>query len=233
MAKLNKNFKRAVDDLLYMLERDYPKRSSIEIVGNRYRLGSDERMMLFRGVFKDSECRERMKKRVDPKKKIKERCVIDGYNVFITLESFLSGRMVFRSLDGWVRDISGVYGNYTFGSLTVRAAGLILDFIKNCIEQGPSVFIYLDYPVSKSGEFAQFLRDLLVKEDLVAHVEVVKSPDVRIVKEHKKDIIATSDTVLIDKTEACVDVPAYLICDHMGKNIVDLIGFMTGQSHFS
>jgi hypothetical protein len=227
MVKLNTNFKRAVDDLLYLLERDYPKRSSIDIVGNRYRLGSDERMMLFRGVFKYSECRERMKKRVDPKETRIARCVIDGYNVFITLESFLSGRTVFRSLDGWVRDISGVYGNYTFGPGTIRAAGFILDFIKNRVE--PGLCIYLDYPVSKSGEFALFLRDRLAGEDLVGRVEVVKSPDVRIVKEHRADTIATSDTVLIDKTEASVDIPSYLICDHMGIKIVDMLELMVGQ----
>ena len=94
MKVLHKKIGLAVQDLLYLLEREYPKKPAIELVGNRYRLSSEERMILFRGVFIRSTCENRTRKRSRSHGFTPQCCVIDCYNVFITIESYLSGRLV-------------------------------------------------------------------------------------------------------------------------------------------
>jgi hypothetical protein len=228
MTALRKEFAEAVLDLLYLLERTYPKRSSIDIVGNRYRLSADERMMLFRGIFTRAECEARTEKRSRWSAAAVDTWVIDGYNVFITLESYLTGRVVFRALDGFTRDITGVYGNYTFGTRTRRAAGLLVQVLKSRVPEGMPVFVYLDEPVSKSGEFARFLRDLFDREAIKAQVDVVRSPDALIRKNHagKGDLVATSDTVLIDGVACCVDMPSLVLRGILERDILDIQDFM-------
>jgi hypothetical protein len=185
-------------------------------------------MMLFRGVFAREECEARTRKRVSWSASSIDTWVFDGYNVFITLESYLSGRLVFRALDGVLRDITGVYGNYTFGDRTRHAAALIVRGLKNQITDDTPVFFYLDEPVSRSGEFARFLRDLFEQEAIKSEVEVVRSPDGVIQKKHAgaRDLVATSDTVLIDNVVHCIDFPNLVLCGIMGGDLIDIQAFM-------
>ncbi len=220
--ELHKKIGNAALDLLYLIEREYPRKASIELVGNRYRMSAQDRMVLYRGVFPREVCESRMRKRLKKTCDRPDRCVIDCYNVFITIESYLQGRLVFRALDGFVRDVSGVYGNYSFGELTKRTARLLLQAMNGFLDKRTAVFFYLDYPVSRSGEFAAFLREKLEEEWTQSRVEVVKSPDMTIRKKHARDLIATSDTIVIDAAECCLDLPDLVLHGIMGKEIPDL-----------
>jgi hypothetical protein len=220
--ELHKKITGAVSDLLYLLERDYPRKSSIELVGNRYAMTSQDRMVLYRGVFRQKVCECRIGKRWSGESASFKRCVIDGYNVFITIESYLKGRLVFRALDGYIRDVAGVYGSYTFNDMTPRAAKLVMSALKQHLRGLSQVVFYLDYPVSKSGEFAAFLRETSKRAGIDALVDVVKSPDSLIASRHANDVIATSDSVLIDAVGCCVDIPALVFSGIMGKTVPDL-----------
>jgi hypothetical protein len=41
----------AARDYRWLLDRGYPQSASLKLVGDRYRLERDERLVLFRGVF--------------------------------------------------------------------------------------------------------------------------------------------------------------------------------------
>lgn len=220
--ELHKKIKAAVKDLLYLLEQDYPRKASIELVGNRYQMAAQERMVLYRGVFARGVCEHRIRTRWSEASAQHEYCVIDCYNVFITVESYLQGRLVFRALDGFIRDVSGIYGNYSFGEQTRRAADLIVRALRQQAGGTSTFYFYLDYPVSRSGEFAAYLREKMDGEGLSSRVEVVKSPDMIIMKQHARDLIATSDTVLIDSAECCVDIPDLVFHGIMGREVPDL-----------
>jgi hypothetical protein len=220
--ELHKKIKSAVRDLLYLLEQDYPRKASVELVGNRYGMTSQERMVLYRAVFPRDVCERRMQKRWCEDAASFEHCVIDGYNVFISIESYLQGRLVFKALDGFTRDVSGVYGNYAFGEKTPRAAELITRVLQQHLGAVSLFTFYLDYPVSKSGEFAGFLREKMEKSGLSARVEVVKNPDGIISMEHATDLIATSDSALIDGGKCCIDIPDLVFSGIMAKAIPDL-----------
>jgi len=227
MRELNTFFQSAIEDLIYLLDRQYPKKPAITIVGNRYRLDSEDRMVLYRGVFDSGQIRERKKKLQPPA--FDGRVLIDGYNVIITLESYLKGKRVFRSLDGYVRDVSGMYGNHSFTDFTMRSVDLMIQFLKSVTvmteKQGPTHAVYLDSPVSRSGELAAHLRDAFEKEKLKGAVYVTKNPDSMIIDESRAGdsaIVASSDTVILDRIERSVDIPAYIIERVFQKKLIDL-----------
>jgi len=233
MQYLNINFKESVNDLKWFLDHRYPKKGSIELVGNRHRLNSEERKILYRGVFDSKSIAERSKKKIDIKDINIDYLIIDGYNVIITIESYICGKVVFRALDGYVRDISGIYGNYTFSDLTRRCIHLIISFIKSIEEnQSSKIYgtIYLDSPVSKSGELASYLRNKLSNEELLLKAEVVKSSDFKIKNRSVANnsscgCVSTSDTVIIDRSERIIDIPDYIITNVFKKDVLDLEDF--------
>jgi hypothetical protein len=233
MGELNKKFKDAVHDLVYLLERGYPKRSAITLVGNRYRLDSAERMILYRGVFRRDEAETRKNKLRDCSEEVVQKLAVDGYNVLITLESYLLGRTIFRSLDGFVRDIAGVYGNFTFSEMTRRSAALLagfVDIVRKASGIEIELIVYLDAPVSKSGELAAYMRGFFLERGIESRLEVVHDPDVRLIAEGTSGAVATSDTVIGDRVEILVDIPGYIIIRMLRKHVLDLQQIHDGLS---
>jgi len=229
MEDINKNFASAVYDLVWLLDRGYPKKSAIEIVGNRYRLDGPERKILYRGVFDRKSALSRKKKKVKKEDWVNAaKLIIDGYNVFITLQSYLSGKRVFRGMDGFVRDISGVFGGHFFDARTIKSIEILIKVMKEQLidkKSGFEIMVYLDYPVSKSGEFANLLREWFAQKSISAEVLVVKSPDWHIINEscqQGKILVASSDTILIDRAEKVIDIPEYVILEIFKKEIWDI-----------
>ncbi len=217
-----------MEDLIFLLDRRYPRKQAIELVGNRYRLNHSERMILYRGVFDTRSTALRKEKRVGIQK-IK-RLVIDGYNVLITLESYLKGKIVFRSLDGFVRDVAGIYGNQTFNGYMQRCISLLIEFIKDGLMANSVFFqeglLFLDLPVSKSGELASYLRDRFSLKKINVKVDVVKNPDgvmIEAARLSKDTVVATSDTVVLDKVDMSFDIPDYIIREILHKTVLDLV----------
>jgi hypothetical protein len=227
MRDLNIFFHNSIEDLIFLLDRKYPRKQAIELVGNRYRLNHNERMILYRGVFDSHSTALRKEKRVGIQE-IK-RLVIDGYNVLITLESYLKGKIVFRSLDGFVRDVAGIYGNQTFDDYTQKCIALLIEFIEDGLMANSVFFqdgvLFLDLPVSKSGELAASLRDRFSPKKLNVKVDVVKNPDgvmIEAVRQSKDTVVATSDTVVLDKAHMSFDIPDYIIRELLCKTVLDL-----------
>jgi hypothetical protein len=222
MSDYNRNFTRAMVDLLFLLDRDYPKKPAIELVGNRHMLGRDDRMVLYRGVF-DRDSSERRARKIRASGNVGA-LLVDGHNVLITLESYLSGKRVFRSLDGFVRDTAGLHGAYPFGDLAARSVELLASHVGAACP-APSVRVFLDYPVSHSGELALLVRETLLRYGVRGEVEAVRSPDVEILRALEaspSSAAATSDTVVIDRAATCVDLPAEIIGRAFRKRVADL-----------
>jgi hypothetical protein len=228
MRELNTNFRDSVQDLVWMLERGYPKKPAIEAVGNRYRLNHDERMILYRGIFdlKTAECRR--KKLVDPFKTPAGKLLIDGYNVFITILSYLKGMCVFRAFDGYVRDVSEVFGNLKIESLARRCIELIVTFIKH-LHIREYISVLFDTPKSVSrdiGKLYSYLEKDVKETQQSISVRVVNSVDKVIVRDIRPDTtVSTSDTEIIEKAEKIIDIPYHIITKELRGDILDLRRF--------
>ena len=197
----------AAKDLRYLLNRGYPRKVCLELVGNRYRLSFDERHLLHRGVFSELDSKSRLEKRIPAGRTKNRNLAIDGYNVLITVEAGLCGRPLVLADDGFTRDISGLSGNFRKTARTEKALKLILDVLKT-MNPRHALFLF-DAPISKSGELAEEVRTQLMKESLPGDALAVKVPEKILIG--FPGIVATSDTAIIDQSEKVVDLAGHVL----------------------
>ena len=203
----SKNLQKAAEDFRYLLNREYPRKAALELVGNRYQLTFDQRHLLHRGVFSDADAESRLKKRITLKEIQGKDFVIDGYNVLITIEAGLSGRPLILGDDGFTRDISGLSGNFRKTERTEEALQLTLDVVKR-MKPCQTLFLF-DAPISMSGNLAQEVRDLLKKENLLGDARAVKVPEKILIG--FRGVVATSDTAIIDQSKQVADLAGYIV----------------------
>ena len=212
---------KAAADFRYLLNRGYPRKATLEIVGNRYGFTYDERHLLHRGVFSDADSESR-KGKIIPIKAIQGKdLAIDGHNVLITVEAGLSGWPLILADDGFVRDISGVSGNFKKTAVTEKALQVIVAFLK---KWGPHNTLFLfDAPISKSGILAQELRVLLEKEGVSGDALAEKVPEKTLIG--FQGVVATSDTAIIDRSEKVIDLAGDIIRTKIGSmSLLELKG---------
>jgi hypothetical protein len=207
-----KNLQKAAEDFRYLLNRGYPRKASLELVGNRYELTFDHRHLLHRGVFSDSDSESRRKKIISIKEVQNKDLAIDGHNVLITIEAGLSGRPLILADDGFVRDISGLSGSFKKTEMTEKAINWIVTFLKKWRPRN-TLFLF-DAPISKSGILAQELRALLKKESLPGDALAMKVPEKILIG--FQGVIATSDTAIVDRSEEVIDLAGDIIRMRIG-----------------
>jgi hypothetical protein len=202
-----KSLLEASQDFRYLISHGYPRKPVLELVGNRYRLTSDQRHLLHRGVFSvvDSESRQRKK---IPVSRIKDRdLAVDGYNVVITVEAGLHARPLIHADDGFIRDISGLSGNFKMTATTAQALSLIFGVLKRS-KPRRTLFLF-DAPISKSGELAENVRIRLIKENLPGDAVAVRVPEDFLIG--FPGIVATSDTAIIDHSHTVLDLAGHVL----------------------
>lgn len=202
-----KDLQKAARDFRFLLNRGYPRKASLELVGNRYGLTSDERHLLHRGVFSNSDSGSRRKKKVLIGEVRNKDLVIDGHNVLITVEAGISGRPLVVGDDGFIRDISGLSGGFKQTETTEKAIQFIIRAIKK-IKPSQTLFL-LDAPISKSGELAEAVRNYLKKQDIPGEAMAVKVPERILIG--FPGVVATSDTAIIDQSKKVLDLAAHVL----------------------
>lgn len=212
-------FKDAVDDLGFLLSRGYGENSSLQIVGNRYRLNKRQQSAISRMSCSQQQIWNRSKSEwqaSDLKDQIVE---IDGFNLLILLESALSGGYIFKGRDGLYRDISSVHGSYKRVMKTEEA----ITIIGNCLKSFhlKSVKWYLDQPVSNSGILKTKLLEISTLHAFNWDVELVFDPDKILAK--SKHIVISSDGWILDQVEKWFNLGAFLIEKNQQKfNVIEV-----------
>ena len=212
-----KDLQKAAEDLRYLLNRGYPRKAALELVGNRYGLTFNERHLLHRGVFSDADSTSRRKRKISIHEIRGKNLAIDGYNVIITIEAGLSGRPLILGDDGFIRDISGLSGNFKKTKRTEEAIQWVIDILKKW--QPRETFFLLDAPISMSGKLAQEVRDQLKRENLSGDARAVKVPEKILIG--FPGVVATSDTAIIDQSKKVIDLSGYLVVQKIrSKSII-------------
>ncbi len=207
--------RNAIEDFRYLLTRGYPPAASVKLVGDRYRLSRTLRNALFRGVMAPALAASRKARVVSPEAVGGRPLGVDWFNVLITAESYLKGLAVFVCDDGMVRDSAGVHGSYQPSTVTEQAQAACLATIDG-LESG-AVWFYLDSPVSHSGDMARALRE--AAETGICRptvVEVVRSADYEL--KVFDGVVASSDSAIMDRAVAVVDIPRVAIEGSFGKS---------------
>ncbi|HFC97691.1 MAG TPA: DUF434 domain-containing protein [Thermosulfurimonas dismutans] len=203
-----KALREAARDLAFLLDRGYPERAALKLVGDRFGLSRAEREFLIRATPPREIALSRRQKRVRAAELSGKRVTVDGYNVLATLSHALSGRPLVLSRDGFVRDAERAYGRFPGLEIQLpRMENLILCFFRRY----PPAFlgIYLDAPVSGSGKLAERLRRrILTPLGVPGEVLAVKEAERLVLS---GEVVCTADGALIDRARRVFDLAGHLI----------------------
>ncbi len=199
--------KQAAADVRTIAALGYPRDSVINFVGNRFQLGRTERDILLRMAFSRADAERRRKKMVRAGHLSGRRLIVDGYNVTITLESAMSGRLTVLADDGFVRDVSRIFRSFRPTDQTRQAWHLIFSFLK-CYPPSQTL-IFLDKPFSKSGELASRIRRWMEEAGLPGDCQAAAINERQMGR--MAGIKASADTVIIDESDMVFDLAGHII----------------------
>lgn len=190
-------FKNALTDYYYLLNKNYPEKETLKLVGDHFRLTGPQRTVLFRGITSKKNASIRKSKRIPIEDLKGKELYIDGYNFLFTIMNYLLGKMVFIGNDGILRDSGGTYGKIEKEEIFCKAVNTLMGFLqKKNIE---NVTIYLDEPVSNSQSHVMQIEKKIQEVKIKGEVHLLHSVDHRL-KQIKDGVIATSDSEIIDQT---------------------------------
>ncbi len=200
-------WKAAARDLAYLRDRGYPTQAALKLVGDRFNLPKPLRELLLRAVVPREIALARRRKLISPKEFLGKSVGLDGYNVLGTLVHGLKGYPLVLCRDGVVRDAVKAGSRLKIQPYLDE----ILPLLYRLFRRFPPSFlgIYLDAPLSGSGELARELRKNLLRS-LNLPGEVLAIPDAeRRVLLH--EVVCTADGPLMDQARLVCDLAGYLL----------------------
>ena len=201
------DFIHACKDYAYLVNRKFPERGVLKLVGDRYRLSGDQRTVLYRGISSQQRSGIRNSLRVSEIKG--KELIIDGYNVLFTLLNYRLGKITFISTDNFLRDAGSLHGKLHDEDTFSECVSLLAAYL--VIKQPCRTDIYLDSPVSHSERHAQRIREELIRNKLTGECHVIKSADWAL-RQIREGVIATSDTAIIEKAQVpVIDLPKEIL----------------------
>lgn len=217
------NFLKALEDYLFLLDRRYPQKNILKMVGDHYALSGDERVLLFRGSAKNQQLRLRSEKKINalPKNSI---LFVDGFNVFRTIGSYLTGNFVFVGMDGFLRDASELHRQKLNWDILERVTDLVVSFLK--FTECKQAHFYFDTPIGHSGDLVNHLLHKMEEASLHGTAATAFSPD-HILKETETGLICTSDSNIIDQSKVNVyDLSKGVLEHNFDPNIFSLKSYL-------
>ncbi|WP_103068766.1 DUF434 domain-containing protein [Aquimarina sediminis] len=217
---MQQKLKDAVQDMSYLLSRGFAEKSSLQLVGNRYLLNVRQQKALLGMSASQEHVTIRNKRTVKPENIDNKVVVIDGFNLLITIESALSGAYLFKGIDGFYRDVSGVHGTYKRVQKTEEAILLVGNILKKL--GADTVLWYFDAPVSNSGRLKTRLYELAAQYQFPWEIYLVNNPDKELSKSNH--IVVSSDAWILNKAKQNFNLGAYLI-----ENIISNINIVYAE----
>lgn len=205
--KVQALLKEAVIDLSHLLSRGYGVKSSMELVGNRYRLNVRQQKAVVGMGASDEQVIFRNRNSLKVNVLRNEELVIDGFNVIILIESMLSGAYLFKGRDGFYRDLSSVHGSYKRVLQTGKAIEIIGEFFRS--NKLKKLHWFFDKPVSNSGRLKKMIEEYAESKGYDWEATLTYSPDKDLVASDK--IIVSSDAWVLDHASKNFNLLAFLI----------------------
>lgn len=200
--KLSDHLVNAGIDFFWLLERGYNRKLALDAVTARWGLSRVERLALYRTVFDLATSFARRRKLRECRG---EMLAVDGFNVLSTVQSALLGDTLLLASDGFVRDLAATIRKVRVNSLLWTSLYILLMYVRRVVQPEELVIVF-DSQVSRSGEFALLVAKLLKRLGLEGTALADARADNYLTQLHKEYIIATSDSVLIDRVDAVDDL---------------------------
>lgn len=197
----------ALDDLCWLLSRDYAWKSALKIVGDRHELTARQRTAIWRSACSDAALAGRTARRQPTDAVAGQVLALDGYNLLVTVESALSDGVILGARDGCFRDLASVHGTYRKVTETVPAITMIGEYLNSLGALG--VAWHLDSPVSNSGRLRVLIQDVAADRGWNWTVDLDHNPDHRLVQGDQ--VVVSSDSWVLDHCSAWVNAARELI----------------------
>ena len=206
----------AARDFRFLLSRNYPRKSALNFVGNRYQLDSVERNCLYRDIFTRKISRKRRSVTVRIGELKGKRLIIDGYNCIITLENAMKGTPAVLADDGFVRDTGLVFRKFRASELTKKTWSLI----SRVLGRYPPSFtlLLLDAPYAKSGELSASINRWMETDGIKGQARTVTRNETAIAA--MEGIKASADSVIIDHADRVFDLSGHIIRRILRKKVI-------------
>lgn len=215
-ASMQKRMREALSDMCFLLSRGYAERSSLALVGNRYRLNARQQQALLGMSASDNQIKSRNERSLTVENIRNQKLAVDGFNLLIILESLLSGAYLFKGSDGFYRDLSSVHGSYKRVHQTSSAIDLVCRFYEEC--GCVSLHWFFDKPVSNSGRIRQLLEEIARERNYNWEVQLVYNPDREIADSGM--IVITSDAWILDQAPMNFNFMEYYLTSHTFTNVL-------------
>ncbi len=201
------DLRSAVADLSWLLSRGYAVVSALKLAGDRWRLTERQRQAVRRAACSDQARERRRASQVAATELSGRRLLIDGFNVLTTIEAALGGAVVLVCRDQACRDIAGVHGSYRRVAETQPAlAKLAAVLVELGVRQTGWLF---DRPVSNSGRIRSLVLQTAAAQSQDWSVQLADNPDP--ILEQSREIVATSDSVILDRCAHWFNLARYVI----------------------
>jgi hypothetical protein len=190
----------AVDDLSWLLTKQYADASALKLVGDRYQLTARQRLAVRRCACSEQAKERRQAHRVNLRDLGNRPLRIDGFNLLTTIEAALGGGVILVGRDGAYRDLASVHGTYRRVEETLPALQLVAQAISDH-QAGPCRWL-LDSPVSNSGRLRALILETAAGARQDWTVDLVFNPDPILCA--ASEVVATSDSAILDRCEAWI-----------------------------
>ncbi len=195
----------AAYDLYFLLNRGYHMKGAITFIGNHYLLSERQRLALMRAISSNEKVINRKEKQIQCN--FENRTVnIDGFNTIITLEVALSNSLLLKCMDGTIRDLASLRGNYRIIDKTHLAIAQIGEMLEEYHIK--KAIFYLDAPVSNSGNLKKQIIEILQAFHYEVEVNVINDVDKVL---ETLDNVITSDAIILDKCKSWINLNADII----------------------
>lgn len=211
--------RKAAEEVYYLLCRGYSVTNTTRFIGNHYQFSERQRLALARTISPADSIISRKNREVSDIRG--ETIYIDGFNVIIGLEIAFSDSMLFKCMDGTIRDLAGLHGTYRLIPQTDFAIKALLQALDEL--QIQKAVIYLDKPVSNSGRLKQRIYEFAENISFELDVQIENPVDALL---KTKPLIASSDAIILDKCSNWFNLVKYIINTKIGNfNYVDIISY--------
>lgn len=188
----------------YLLDEGYDLKQASTFVGNHFLLSERQRLAVVRSLASGQQLSERKEKLVPLNQLTGREVWVDGFNTIITLEVLLSRSILFRCMDGTIRDLAALRGTYRLIPETDGAVRMMLEVLKAAGAE--KINILLDQPVSNSGRLKARIAD-------IAEEAGGSNLDIQILKDvdrtlYDRELVITSDSVILDHCRSWVNLTA-------------------------
>jgi hypothetical protein len=203
-----------------MLRRGYPQKTALQMVATRYGLSSEERSVLFRGVMEEEQSAGRREKLLTKLPEAVQAMHIDTANVLFTIAAYLRGKLIYIADDGWIRDASELHRMPGTEIKTMDAVNLLMK--TNMLPCPREIILYTDEKLDGMDEIADALKGKSPLGSSPARLIRADSADHGLY-ELKSGVIATSDSIIIDRADVPLfDLARYILEFHFEPDFLDI-----------